>query len=115
LFREAGTGELHCFSVQANSGGASEVFLNSVKYSSATAFSALYSQAGYYPGGVIHLRIADDGVNRICSYSPDGQNWMTFHSIGRTDFLTADEVGFGANAENATYDLGVQLLSWKEA
>jgi hypothetical protein len=64
---------------------------------------------------VAFIRIADNGTNRLCSYSVDGQNWFQFHSVGRTDFLTATEVGFFANDASNTYECGITLLSWKEA
>jgi len=40
------------------------------------------------------MKITDDGANRICYFGLDGINWYQAHSVGRTDFLTADEVGF---------------------
>lgn len=64
---------------------------------------------------LIWLRIADDGANRICSQSSDGQHWVVFHTVGRTDFLTADEVGFLADASNATWPTGIWLFHWAEA
>ena len=60
-------------------------------------------------------RIADDGVNRILSWSGDGVHFHTLHSIARNDYLTADEVGFFVDAQHATHDIGLQLLSWEEA
>jgi len=60
------------------------------------------------------FRITDDGTNRICHVSGDGQHFITIHSVGRTDFLTADEVFFGVvgttNFANRTL-----LLSWKQS
>lgn len=61
------------------------------------------------------MRIADDGVNRISSWSPHGSSYETFHSVGRTDFLTADEVGFHANSENALFAAEAWLLSWEQS
>jgi hypothetical protein len=61
------------------------------------------------------MRIADTGTSRICSWSADGQNWHDLHSIGRTDFLTADEVGFYVNSQSATYPAACTLISWAQA
>jgi len=55
----------------------------------------------------------DNGTNRITKFSKDGQNWYQTSSESRTTFLTADEVGFYCNANNATYPSGMTLLSWK--
>lgn len=63
----------------------------------------------------IFLRIQDNGTNRICQFGYDGINFHTLHTIGRTDFLTADQVGIYTASINATYKAGVNLLSWKEA
>jgi len=68
----------------------------------------------YFAGGIIWLRIADNGTNRIVSFSLNGVNFIQIHSVGRTDFMTADEVGFCVNSQNATYAAGMTLLSWKE-
>lgn len=62
----------------------------------------------------IWLRITDDGTNRIVSFSRDGQNFIQMHSVGRTDFLTADEVCLFASSRNSSFGAGVTLLSWKE-
>lgn len=113
LFRESGTGEIHVFEVIFST----DWRLGSEKYTSATAASASYTLQpilSYMPCP-LWLRIADDGANRICSWSMDGQNWMVIHTIGRTDFLTADQVGFYAQAVNATWDCACTLISWKEA
>lgn len=84
------------------------------KATNPTTFSASYLARGLSAWGAICLRIADDGTNRKCFWSLDGQHFHQFHSVGRTDFLTADEVGFYAQSQNATYPAGVTLLSWKE-
>lgn len=121
LFREAATGEIHTLMVVGGTtAGTSVRSLFVTKYASASLFSANYTTfnlaltvtSGTSP---TWLRIADDGTNRICSISTDGQNWIVVHTIGRTDFLTADEVGFFANSNNASNAVGITLLSWKAA
>ncbi len=117
-FREASSGKLHVFAVYVDSATATNLIgLRSGKWTDATTFSAAYSTVSgiaVFSGPVVWLRIADNGTNRICSLSNDGQNWRVFHTIGRTDFCTADEVGFYVNAINATYPPAMTLLSWKE-
>ena len=62
------------------------------------------------------FQIADDNTNRICSISQDGQNFDTFHSVGRTDFLTADQIGICLRSQTTTGTLArATLISWKEA
>lgn len=113
FFRESGTGEIQIFGMMYNAA----YRLTSFKYNSATSFNASYKvqnvESGYR--GVYNwFRISDDGTNRKCWYSADGKNWMEFHTIGRTDFLTADRVGFYVNSENATWKIGATLHSWKQ-
>lgn len=112
LFRQSSDGKIAGFGIQRNTSNTDNLY--SVKYADATTFSALYTGVGYKTSCLYFFRIADDGTNRICSFSCDGQHWQTFHTIGRTDFLTADEVGFWVNAEQGTWPVGVTLLSWKQ-
>ena len=89
-------------------------FLSSTKYTNSTTFSANYTAATYQcHRPVMWLRIADNNTDRICSISSDGQNWIVFTTVGRTDFLTATSVGFGGDILNSNAG-GVTLLSWKE-
>lgn len=120
LFRESGTGELHVFDIvaaQSASGAQNQyLVLRSGKFNSPTSFNASYQEV-VMPQWLNWLQISDDGVNRICRISPNGRHWSVIHSIGRTDFLTADQVGFYAGAENSVtpnLDVSVTLLSWKQ-
>lgn len=57
------------------------------------------------------VRLIDDSTNRKIQYSVDGQHWITRHSVGRTDFMTADRVGlYLRSASSGTSQL--TLLSW---
>jgi hypothetical protein len=83
------------------------------KYSAPGTFAATYQEV--LAEGSTHfpwLRIADDGTNRVCSMSIDGTNWIVFHTVGNTDYMTANRVGWNAEANNGTYDAAVLLLSW---
>jgi hypothetical protein len=103
------------FGVGYNTGVTGGYYLLSGKWTNSTTYSANYVSVSYQQfGPVVWLRIADDNTNRICSISSDGQNWVAFHSVTRTDFLTPTRVGFGASATNGTYTSGLTLLSWKE-
>ena len=110
-FRQSSDGKLNSFGMVYAGGW----IIESVKWNSETSYNAGYKSIGIPLSGILWLRIADDGTNRICSWSPDGQNWEIIHSVGRTDFLTADEVGFGCCSENGTWGASMTLLSWKES
>lgn len=114
LFRDAG-GKVAVFGWSGEGTGLSSLVVN--KFNSATSFNSQYVAVPTIDQPMF-LRIADDGTDRICSVSPDGYNWVVVHQVGRTDFLTATEVGFGINALNnitPNYDVLLHLLSWKEA
>lgn len=118
-FRQSSDGKLHVLLLnQIESGGT----IYSIKFTNETTFSATYTSTLYSALNVnAHimpirwLRIADDGANRICSYSFDGITWVAFHTVARTDFLTADETLFFANASDAGVATTVRLYSWAEA
>ena len=94
---------------------ASALTISSTKHNSATAGVAHYTDITIpYLPTPIWLRIADDATNRICSYSWDGENFVDFHSVSRTDYLTADEVLFFVGGTSNTY-VGAKFISWEEA
>jgi hypothetical protein len=111
LFRESGTGELVLFGMLQATGSLLQVD----NWNSASAFNANVVNVSTRSSALVWLRIADNGTNRICSVSSDGQNWITVSTVARTTFLTADQIGFFVAARNATYPMGMTLLSWKEA
>jgi hypothetical protein len=88
----------------------------SQKCTSATVFSANYASEGHM-GSVMNpqlvfLRLIEDATTRQIWWSNDGQEYTLFHSVGRTDFLTADEVCFSVDSENTVYDAGMRVASW---
>jgi hypothetical protein len=85
-------------------------------WTSETVFSATVLTRTGVPcaAGMSWLRFADDNTNRIVSYSMDGQHFIQLFSVGRTSFLTADEVGFGVYETTNGAKVGMTLLSWKE-
>jgi len=97
-------------------GGEGEGTLRLSKYNSAISYAGYYGaiRFGAY-NTTLFLRITDDGTNRTSSWSLDGQHFHEYNSVSRTDFLTADQVLFGACSLNGTYPAGMTLLSWEES
>lgn len=86
------------------------------KWNSPTSYNAAYVTFPLgFNGPLLWLRIRDDGTNRLTYISNDGQNWIQIHSVGRTDFLTADEVGFFLNINNTSYQAALNLMSWQQS
>lgn len=110
-FRESSSGKVHAYAIDFNSSG--DCIMISTKYNSPTSFNSDYSSSvSDYVAGVVWLRIKDNGTSRFCEYSRDGTNYNNFHFIGRTDFITADQVGFFVDP--IYQDIKVTLISWVE-
>ncbi len=113
IWRQSSDGKLITCEVSWSGGpGAQKFVIN--KWNGPTSFSAAYSptfssnHVSY--GSPYFMRLEDDNTNRKVYTSFDGQNWELQHTVGRTDFLTADEVGFAADDT-----AGITILSWVEA
>ena len=78
------------------------------KWTNATTFSANYASDGLGLAYGMALPkwyyITDNGTNRLMGYIVDGPNGLKVqrHSIGRTDFLTADQYGLIVNDANTS-------------
>ncbi len=83
------------------------------KYAAGPVWSANYTVLQLTKAQPIWLQISDDGTNRISRYSKDGITFRVLHSVTRTDWLTANEIGFLVSNANATYTHGTTLLSWE--
>jgi hypothetical protein len=88
--------------------------IRSDKFNSATALSANYTNS---PVDKLPrwIRLADNGTNRIISYSPDGIVFSTLHTVGRTDFLTGDQIvfAFTGAAASSIANTTLSLLSYE--
>ncbi len=111
-FRENATTELHVMEWFDNA--ADTVSFRVTKWNSPTAVNSTYIAAT--PVGLCPtwIKLQDDNTNRIISISNDGIAWSVIHSIGRTDFLTADGIFFGVFVTTASsYDTTASLLSYE--
>ena len=78
-----------------NTGGGGQCRFWVGKWTNLTTFSADYITRLYLGmnPGMLWIQIGDDNTNRYVKYSLDGVYFQTVHSVGRTDFLTATDVG----------------------
>lgn len=90
--------------------------IQSWKITSPTAYSTQYGAGWNMATGLWEaphwFRFRDDGTNRHAEFSNNGLDWITYHSVGRTDFLTADQVGWGADQDNSGFTSKLRLRSW---
>lgn len=110
LFRESSSGKMHTMALGYSSG---RIFLSQAYNGPTAGFNTTYASEAEWELRK-WLRIADNGTNRVMSISHDGITWYAFHTISRTSFLTADQIGFYVDSNNATYDATMVLHSWKQ-
>ena len=86
------------------------------KYNSATSVSTQYGTSWTIGTDLPEIpnwyRFRDDGTTRYAEFSFNGLEWITLHSIGRTDFLTADQVGWGGDVDNSGVSTKLRLRSF---
>lgn len=114
LFRESGTGKVLTYGMTQSSG--TNYFVSQYWTDATTYSSGNYLVSGSnVTSGLIWFRIADNGVNRIFSFSFDGQHFITYDTTGRTVNLTPDEVGFYVQETSNVTDTGMLLYSWQQS
>jgi hypothetical protein len=117
-WRESGSGKIITWGFTYGYSGPDDVIAVSLtKWTNATTYNSSYlnnkGATWFSPQGV-WLRLVDDGTNRTVSVTMDGKNWKQIHSVGRTDYITADQVGFYTSSSNTTSGSAITLGSWKE-
>lgn len=113
-FRQSSDGKLACYGLLGSG------TLEMQKWNSPTSWNSNYSTLSNFTPYwytqrflTFWFKFTDNGTNRIFYSSPDGENWTQHHSIGRTDFLTADEVFFGCGPAGSSGKAStIHLLSW---
>lgn len=114
VFRNNSSGKIIYYSfIPYQTKFAASKFDDATNYNSAYTTSATYSPHDI--GNVVWMRATDNGTNRIAEWSTDGFNWNTIHSVARTDFITADEVGVCVNSNSSTATSAMNVLSWEES
>lgn len=105
------------FSVGTSSGNPALVVsqCTNVTTFSTNSFSATGSAFFLMLGGMIFLRISDNGTTRTYEISPDLQHWMTVLSETHTTWLTANQVGIGVNSNGSSRVTAMNLLHWTGA
>lgn len=110
--RENATGEIIRFGID----GAGKI--RCTKYTSATVYSADYLSSGtvYSMAPTCFLKLYDNATTRTWSISFDNIGWLEFTSHSNTDFLTADEIGWGLLLPVAigTNHVTTSLVHWDE-
>ena len=114
-WRDSATGKLALlkFTLDLASGW----YITSVKHADPTATGTAYFSSSNQAGsmkGPIWLRMADNNSNRICSVSYDGQNFTQIHTVGNTDYITANQVVVLFQARSATLPNYTHWLTWTE-
>lgn len=108
-WRESGSGKMVFFGLVV---GATGVYYGVRKLNGPGSFNSTYLNGNLVIERDVWLRIADTGANRVCSASFDGgESFVDLHTVGRTDFLTADQIGLFVGCRSARA-ARARVLSW---
>ena len=111
VWRESSSGKLVTYGPNYDNG----LLLPVCKWNSATSVLSYYTAPAMPTGYPFWFRIQVDSTNRICSYSVDGKYFANVHSVSKTDYITADEVGFYIGQQSNSSQQGTSLIiSWLE-
>jgi hypothetical protein len=105
------------FTTLGQSGG--ENLIAVTKYTNAATKSAdyVFPASGIIPSDTLWFKIEDNNTNIISSFSFNGINWVQFHSVSRTDFMTdgPNQFFWGVNnVNNVSWGAYAELLAWDE-
>lgn len=129
VIRESGSGKLITLQLRSQgpgpldggsaaeteTSGLSDLFLEVWKHDAPDSPNAAYFSQSI-PTRYMFLRVVQtcqaDSDRLFFMVSANGQHWETVFSAPRSEFLTADQVGFFANDESSFYKMQVSLLHW---
>lgn len=109
------SGRFVVFIISYNSGNnSSDWIMKAQKWNSATSNNSDYKITAMSLVGPIPkwMQIRDDGTNRYLDYSINGVDWVNFHTVGRTDWLTPNNIGFVALNNGSGSNCYVRLRSF---
>ncbi len=114
ILRNGTSGNFISFGLSYDTGSFGGYGIQTIKYSNPTTGIAIYSSqsAAQLPFGLPKwLRIRDDGTNRFFEFSDNGIDWMLHYSVGRTDYITPDQIGWGTD-NSSGQTIKARLRSW---
>jgi len=120
VIRDSISQKLVVFGVSASNGNLQvEAYnWNSPTSSSGNVTGSANSHLG--EAAIVWLKYADDGNNRVVSFSVDGYNWAQCVSISRTDWIVPNQIGVYVNSyagysmSSGQQDTGLNLLHWRQ-
>lgn len=116
-WRDGGFGSLALFRIYYDNGTQFTLAADFSHWGSPSIFSAVAAGPVYTDwlqlSGAVWVRLRDDGTNRHVALSPDGQDWSTWATEARANFLTPTQLCFAANADNVNYPAIMKILEWR--
>ncbi|OQB32254.1 MAG: hypothetical protein BWY07_02013 [Candidatus Hydrogenedentes bacterium ADurb.Bin170] len=113
IIRDSAGGACASFGLGASNGAFS---VGGIKWNSVSSYNSNYYSIGLSPHfGMQFLKYTDDNTNRVISYSADGEVFVDIFSVGRTDFLTPNQIGFMCDTNNTTYGSTIAVYSWLQS
>jgi hypothetical protein len=118
ILRESGSGDLICFGAIHNTTVQLVVTKKTAAGGAGTTDAGDYTtntSFGFGRFDPVFWRLTADATNYTWSVSRGGREFFQIHQATKADFLTADEIGFGAAAISAGTAAGIRIVSWEEA
>ena len=105
--RDSVGGGVHTWAARFSSASPTQFpFLENIRWNSPTVFGGVNLSNATAWGAVsskeVWLRLVDDGVNRIWSYSKDGFTYFTGYTEARTSIITANQWGYYCYSESTS-------------
>lgn len=111
-FRDSTTGKIHALTIDIDASG--NCYMASSKYDSPTSFNSNYvKNPSDFVGGMIWLRMTNNGTLREFWFSKDGIVYNNFNFCASNDFMTPDQIGF--LFEPIYQQIRVVFQSWTES
>lgn len=120
--RDSASGKFVWMRLSPASGQAFNIFVD--KWDSVSSENSAYiNGVQFMPTGhdTVFFRIVDDATNRKWYISSDNQHFMQVSTAADTDFITANQVGFGAyNSDttfggSGTYNIQLEVIHYKQS
>ena len=83
-----------------------------IKWTNPSTYNSSYQNRGIMAGHELWLQVSETSTQRICRISGDGETFITLHTVSRTDFLTADQIGIFVNAVQNSFPAAATFTHW---
>jgi hypothetical protein len=118
-WRDSSNGKLALLKLLHGDNSFGGIYIENGKWTNSTTFSTTYNSSvssnNVFTRLPTWVRLKNDNTNAIVQLSHDGICWYQWHTIGKTDFMTRDQLCFGIiKGTNNTGQVSMKVHSWRE-